>query len=79
MDDDDKLHDLNNKEIEEIQNAQLIVTEASQFIYEGTYSHVSYLLKFLAKPYKTEEVVTDDYRYLIFHQQIVMLLRITSN
>ena len=35
MDDDKKLHDLNNKEIEQIQKTQLIVTEASQFIHEG--------------------------------------------
>lgn len=35
MDDDDKLHDLNDKETEEIQKAQLIVTEASQFIQDG--------------------------------------------
>ena len=34
MDDDDNLHGLNSKEPEEIQKAQIIVTEASQFIQE---------------------------------------------
>ena len=42
-------------------------------------NHFYYLLKLLANPYKKEEMVIHDYHQLIFHQHMVMLLRITSN
>ena len=51
----------------------------------GTYSHQNhedhdnYLLKLLAKPYKTVEMMTDDYHHLILNEHTIMLLKITSN
>ena len=76
MYDDDKLHDLNNKETEDIQRFSWLLQKLHNSFRRGTCSHQNWWRSSLLS--KTEKMVTYDYHHLIFQQHIVMLLRITS-
>ena len=76
MYDDDKLHDLNNKETKDIQRFSWLLQKLHNSFRRGTCSHQNWWRSSLLS--KTEKMVTYDYHHLIFQQHIVMLLRITS-
>ena len=62
--------DLSEDEVNELENAELMETEASKLIREGDIAviktgddHPYYLLKLLRDPFETETTVSDDYNH----------------
>ena len=60
--------DLNEDEVDELENAKFMETEASKLIRNGDIAviktgddHPYYLLKLLRDPFETETTVSDDY------------------